>query len=775
MKKNFILLLCIISLFALALVSCNKVCDHTFSDKWYSDATNHWHPATCEHAETEKSGFAPHVDSNEDGVCDVCEYEIGHVHTYEEAWTITDTHHWKKATCAHTDEKGNYSTHSDEDLNSACDVCGGHVHNVNAAGYCKYDDCGKKVRDIDETSLDELVAAILVQKHLVNGGNIDYDFTGKSNTGLNYYASKHDVIDFVFGKDNYTHILVNTYTLNAGINTKIPEAAANGNGPSFGENGNWWIGGTDTGVKVNAVNTPFLSEGGTWFIGGVDTEISEAAANGATPYFDADGNWWIGNTNTNIKVQPSNTPTVGKSGTWIIGGNDQTGDFESWHQLSGAESVFGVVSENGGALALDLPEAAKLNGYYISMSTLVGEYGVEELLYGLYEVAISDTSDSLEIIPANGENKVTFKYNYTTAFINEHNIVIGDNAGSVIYNVNYFNVEVTFKYTDDYALTDLMILVDCYTNDPGTADGYGFLYPDVDIEYDPETGDVTFVEYVQDENGNWVAIPTDKRTPDTYVINVTQTIGERTEENPYPKSKFVPESFELYMTRDEETNELSDIYDGKLITVSVRDILNFYVGKCMPEGTSIHFAQDSVSFKVFHNGVEVENPQDYENPVVVAMFTMSGEQRSFFFIPKTDGAFRFEIYVMDNKVYDIGINAGAVDEEYVPVGKNQFAVKVSETHEWSTEYSFTATIAGTYYFTLPKGVGFVNADAFDAAELTPETDDSPAPYLDYNTHDYQGRDEGVFSITLKANETIRFYVSAAKRGTYVISYAVIDS
>lgn len=671
MRKNFILLLCIISLFALALVSCNKVCDHTFSDKWYSDATNHWHPATCEHAETEKSGFAPHVDSNEDGVCDVCEYEIGHVHTYEEAWTITDTHHWKKATCAHTDEKGNYSTHSDEDLNSACDVCGGHVHNVNAAGYCKYDDCGKKVRDIDESSLDELVAAILVQKYLVNGGNIDYNFNGISNTGDDYTASKHDVIDYVFGKNDYTHIIVDNQSINAGV--------------------------------------------------------------------------------------------------------EATGKFESWHQLSGPESVFGVVSENDGALMLDLPEAAKLNGYYISMSTLVGEYGVEELLYGLYEVAISDTSDSLEIIPANGENKVTFKYNYTTAFINEHNIVIGDNAGSVIYNVNYFNVEVTFKYTDDYALTDLMILVDCYTNDPGTADGYGFLYPDVDIEYDPETGDVTFVEYVQDENGNWVAIPTDKRTPDTYVINVTQTIGERTEENPYPKSKFVPESFELYMTRDEETNELSDMYDGKLMTVSVRDILNFYVGKCMPEGTSIHFAQDSVSFKVFHNGVEVENPQDYENPVVVAMFTMSGEQRSFFFIPKTDGAFRFEIYVMDNKVYDIGINAGAVDEEYVPVGKNQFAVKVSETHEWSTEYSFTATIAGTYYFTLPKGVGFVNADAFDAAELTPETDDSPAPYLDYNTHDYQGRDEGVFSITLKANETIRFYVSAAKRGTYVISYAVIDS
>lgn len=35
-----------------------------------------------------------------------------HEHTYESAWTWDDTHHWKKATCEHSTEKGEYGEHS---------------------------------------------------------------------------------------------------------------------------------------------------------------------------------------------------------------------------------------------------------------------------------------------------------------------------------------------------------------------------------------------------------------------------------------------------------------------------------------------------------------------------------------------------------------------------------------------------------------------------------------------------------------------------------------
>lgn len=679
MKRKLIVALCLAILMVGCLASCRTDdCQHTFSDKWYSDAENHWHPATCDHAETERSELAPHVDEEQDGVCDVCEYVIGHTHTFDEAWQSDSTHHWKNATCSHTEEKGSYSAHSDEDMDGKCDACSGHVHSVNAAGYCKYIDCGEKVREIDETSLDELVAAVLVQKHLVNGGTVDYNFEGRSNTGSSYGVLRNEIINYLYGKDNYTHV--------------------------------------DVASKI-----------------------------------------------TN-------------------GGEERTGTFESWHQLAGPEYVFGIVSENGGALSLDLPEVAKLNGYYIALSTLAGEYGVEETLYALYEVAIAETTNELEVIPDTAENKVTFKYNYKTLFANEHNIAIGDNAGKSIFNVNFFEVEVTFKYSDDYALTDLMILVDCYTNDPGTAAGFGFLYPDVDIEYDPDTDTFTFIEYTQDADGNWVANPTDKRTPDTYVINVTQTLGDRTEENPHPQSEFVPESFDLFAKQefqfDENGNEtgyeLKDKVVGNIF-VDAGEVVNLYVGNYAPANTSLHFIADQVTFKLYKDGVEVENANDYLNQTAVAEFTYGGTLRSFFVIPKVDGAYKFEIYVCGNLEKTVNIIAGAVDEEKIELKDNEIALKITERYEWANEYTFTATESGTYYFNVPAGVGLIDADAYDAAAETPATDDGPIPFLDYNN--LKNPDgtymDGSFSLELEAGETVRFYVNAVKKGTYIVQWAVI--
>lgn len=685
MKKNLVLILCIVSILATCLASCQKECEHTFSEEWMSDKDNHWHPATCDHAETERKDFGPHADENEDGFCDICEDELGHEHTFVNEWTITETHHWKASSCSHADEKSQYNLHVDEDKNGECDVCTGHVHDVNGAGYCKIESCGKKVKEIDETSLEELVNAIYTQKHLVNGGKVDYRFNGQSNTGPDFAVTRREEVDYVFGTNDYTYVKVLTDVVNGG-------------------------------VSANELR-------------------------------------------------------------------------ESWHHSSGPETAFGVISINGAPLTLDLAESVKLNGYLVELSTLVGEYGIEDTLYTLYSIAIGDVeaeegvttnTKDLVTIPNADENKVTFKYSYTHARINPNRVAVGDAntpEGSIIYNVNLFEVEVTFCYTDDYALTSLDIKVDCYTNDPGTADSIGFLYNDVDIAYDPDTQEITFIEYNKDENGNWVATPTDKRTPDVYTISVTQEVGARTEENPNPKEKFVPTGFDLYLNRDEDTGELSNKFDGSVLKVNVGDILNFYVDNCYPAGTSLHFAQDQVSLKIFKNNVEVADPTAYTNQVAVAMFTLSGERRSFFMIPKEDGAYRFEIYVMNNKVYDISIHAGVVDEEHIDLKDNEFAAKVTETYSWSSnEVVFTATEAGTYYFNLPECVGMIDADAVDAANETEATDDGPAPYFDYNNAKNEDGtyNAGSFHIYLEAGESIRFYVNAMKRGTYVISFFSIS-
>ena len=89
--------------------------------------------------------------------------------------------------------------------------------------------------------------------------------------------------------------------------------------PYIGSNGNWWVGGTDTGVKAAGDDgkpgkngeTPYIGENGNWWIGFTDTKVKAAGTdgkdgekgeNGETPYIGENGNWWIGETDTGVKA-----------------------------------------------------------------------------------------------------------------------------------------------------------------------------------------------------------------------------------------------------------------------------------------------------------------------------------------------------------------------------------------------------------------------------------------------------------------------------------------
>ena len=88
MKKiSLLVLVCLV--FLLCLTSCSifmakeqpdDAHEHAFSTEWSTSATEHWHAATCEHAD-EKSDVASHSDAGEDGVCDVCNYVIYKLYT----------------------------------------------------------------------------------------------------------------------------------------------------------------------------------------------------------------------------------------------------------------------------------------------------------------------------------------------------------------------------------------------------------------------------------------------------------------------------------------------------------------------------------------------------------------------------------------------------------------------------------------------------------------------------------------------------------------------
>ena len=120
--------------------------------------------------------------------------------------------------------------------------------------------------------------------------------------------------------------------------------------PYIGSNGNWWVGGTDTGVKAAGDDgkpgkngeTPYIGENGNWWIGFTDTKVKAAGTdgkdgekgeNGETPYIGENGNWWIGETDTGVKAAGTDgadgtngadglTPSIGENGNWWIGTTD---------------------------------------------------------------------------------------------------------------------------------------------------------------------------------------------------------------------------------------------------------------------------------------------------------------------------------------------------------------------------------------------------------------------------------------------------------------------
>ena len=181
MKRKFLALLCVVAM-VLSLASCDALnqllgkndpqddtCEHTYSDRWSTNSTQHWHAATCEHIEL-KADVADHTDADQDGKCDVCTYQIGHVHTFEDKWTSNDTHHWKVATCSHTEEKGELAAHVDLDANGECDVCSSHVHVLNLYGDCSV--CGEHVVDVDITDINVILPIVVANGGKVNGGTI---------------------------------------------------------------------------------------------------------------------------------------------------------------------------------------------------------------------------------------------------------------------------------------------------------------------------------------------------------------------------------------------------------------------------------------------------------------------------------------------------------------------------------------------------------------------------------------------------------------------------
>jgi hypothetical protein len=116
--------------------------------------------------------------------------------------------------------------------------------------------------------------------------------------------------------------------------------------PHIGENGNWWVGNTDLGVKAQG-NPGTNGQDGQPGRDGQPGQPGRDGQNGETPRIGDNGNWWIGNEDTGKPArgaqgpqgnpgtngqngqpgrdgQNGETPRIGDNGNWWIG-NEDTG------------------------------------------------------------------------------------------------------------------------------------------------------------------------------------------------------------------------------------------------------------------------------------------------------------------------------------------------------------------------------------------------------------------------------------------------------------------
>lgn len=122
-------------------------------------------------------------------------------------------------------------------------------------------------------------------------------------------------------------------TMNCGkVNVSGGGSGADGITPNIGPNGNWWIGGTDTGVKAAGTN-------------GVDGK------DGKTPYIQ-NGYWYIDGVNTNVKAQGVD----GKDGT---NGADGVSPVVTVTSITGGNRI--TITDKNGTKTVDVMDGADGN------------------------------------------------------------------------------------------------------------------------------------------------------------------------------------------------------------------------------------------------------------------------------------------------------------------------------------------------------------------------------------------------------------------------------
>lgn len=165
-----------------------------------------------------------------------------------------------------------------------------------------------------------------------------------------------------------------------------------GDTPYIGDNGNWWIGGVDTGIKAEGSDGADGSDGSDGK-DGQDGEDGEDGKDGLTPYIGSNGNWWIGTTDTGIKAAGANGAD-GKDGKDGINGKDGKDGINGKDGADGKNGTNGKDGADGVGIAdIKLNENGELivtltDGTEKNLGKVKGEDGV-----GISAVSINENGE----------------------------------------------------------------------------------------------------------------------------------------------------------------------------------------------------------------------------------------------------------------------------------------------------------------------------------------------------------------------------------------------
>ena len=163
MKKTHSLISVFVSVaLAFAVAGCQIDSDrheHSFSKDWTSNATDHWHAATCGHTK-EVSDKAEHsfgdwivtkeateeAEGSKERSCSVCGYtateaieKLAHTHKFATDWTKDETNHWHASICGHITEVSGKAEHTFGDWTvtkeATEEVEGGKERSCSVCGY----------------------------------------------------------------------------------------------------------------------------------------------------------------------------------------------------------------------------------------------------------------------------------------------------------------------------------------------------------------------------------------------------------------------------------------------------------------------------------------------------------------------------------------------------------------------------------------------------------------------------------------------------------------